>query len=181
MLGAGSTELLMAAAQQYGKKGNKILAADLTYMSLLHRACEDYGAGLVAVPLTKNYDYDFDRMLDTVSSDINLIYLCNPNNPTGVKAKAADVRAFCEKASQKKPIFIDEAYLDYQDDPEAETMIGLVKEGKNVIVSRTFSKVHAMAGMRVGYCIASPENIKLLKLYGTDGNGMSRPGVVGCY
>ncbi len=179
MLGAGSTELLMAAAQHFGQKGHQILSADLTYMSLIRRACEDYGATLVTVPLTPQYDYDFDRMLEAVKADINLIYLCNPNNPTGVKAKTSQIKAFCEAASAKKPVFVDEAYLDYQEKPETETMIGLVKQGKNVMVARTFSKVHAMAGMRIGYCIAHPDNIKALKKYGTDGNGMSRPGVVG--
>ena len=180
MLGAGSTEILMAAAQNYGKKGNKILAADLTYMSLIRRACNDYGSELVTVPLSQDLDYDFDRMIDQVKDDINLVYICNPNNPTGrIAANTDDLKAFCSEASKKKPVFIDEAYIDYQTDAPAKSMISLVKEGKDVMVARTFSKVHAMAGLRIGYCIATPENIEKLMLYGTDGNGLSRPSAYG--
>jgi histidinol-phosphate aminotransferase len=179
MLGAGSTEILMAAAQYFGEKGNKILAADLTYMSLIRRACYDYGAELVTAPLSRDLDYDFNRMTDHVTDDINLVYICNPNNPTGRITNADDLKSFCSEASRKKPVFIDEAYIDYQKDAPSKSMISLVKEGKDVMVARTFSKVHAMAGLRIGYCIATPENIEKLKLYGTDGNGLSRPSAYG--
>lgn len=179
ILGAGSTELLMAAAQYYGKKGNKILGADLTYMSLIRRACNDYGAELVTAPLDRDLDYDFNRMMDQVRDDINLVYICNPNNPTGRLTDTALLKSFCTEASKKKPIFIDEAYIDYQKDAPAKSMISLVKEGKDVFVARTFSKVHAMAGLRIGYCIATPENIKKLELYATDGNGLARPSAYG--
>ena len=179
ILGAGSTEVLMAAAQHFGKPGSSLLAADLTYMSLIRRACDDYGAGLVTVPLTDDYDYDFDQMLDKISSDTQLIYICNPNNPTGRLTDATQLREFCRRASRIKPVFVDEAYIDYQEDAAAHSMIDLVREGYPVLVARTFSKVHAMAGMRVGYGVASPELITQLKKYGTDGNGMSRPAVLG--
>jgi histidinol-phosphate aminotransferase len=179
MLGAGSTEILMAAAQYFGEKGNKILAGDLTYMSLIRRACNDYGSELITAPLTRDLDYDFNRMIDYVKDDINLVYICNPNNPTGRITNASNLRNFCAEASKKKPVFIDEAYIDYQKDAPAKSMISLVKEGKDVMVARTFSKVHAMAGLRIGYCIATPENIEKFKLYGTDGNGLSRPSTYG--
>ncbi len=179
ILGAGSTEVLMAAAQHFGQAGSSILAADLTYMSLINRACQDYAANLVTVPLTEDYDYDFDQMLDKITADTSLIYVCNPNNPTGRITNSDQLREFCRRASQRKPVFIDEAYIDYQEDAAAHSMIDLVREGYPVIVARTFSKVHAMAGMRVGYGVAPPELITQLKKYGTDGNGMSRPAVLG--
>ena len=178
LLGAGSSEILMSGALLYGGKGSKILAANLTYMSLIRKACNDYGAELMTVPLTPDMDYDFDRMADAVTDDISLVYICNPNNPTG-KLTKADLKGFCAKASEKKPIFVDEAYIDYQEDPAKESMISLVKEGKNVIVARTFSKVHAMAGLRIGYAIATPENIEKLKFYSTDGNTTARPSIMG--
>lgn len=179
ILGAGSTEILMAAAQHFGQAGSSILAADLTYMSLIRRACTDNQASLVTVPLTEDYDYDFDQMLDNITADTSLIYICNPNNPTGRITDADQLREFCRRASQRKPIFIDEAYIDYQEDAAAHSMIDLVQEGYPVIIARTFSKVHAMAGMRVGYGVASPKLITQLQKYGTDGNGMSRPAVLG--
>ena len=179
LLGAGSTEILMAAAQYFGGKDNKILAADLTYMSLIRRACNDYGTELVTSPLSSELDYDFDPMLDRVKSDIDLVYICNPNNPTGRLTNTSELKSFCAEASKTKPIFVDEAYIDYQKDAYDKSLISLVKEGKDIMVARTFSKVHAMAGLRIGYCIATPENIKKLKLYATDGNGLSRPSAYG--
>ncbi|MGB3851121.1 MAG: histidinol-phosphate transaminase [Tunicatimonas sp.] len=179
ILGAGSTEVLMAAAQHFGTPGKSLLAADLTYMSLIRRACTDYQAGLVTVPLTEDYDYDFDQMLDKITADTSLIYICNPNNPTGRITDSDQLREFCRRASRRKPVFIDEAYIDYQEDAAAHSMIDLVQEGYPVIIARTFSKVHAMAGMRVGYGVAPPELITQLKKYGTDGNGMSRPAILG--
>lgn len=179
ILGAGSTEILMAAAQHFGQPDGSLLAADLTYMSLIRRACTDYGAALVTVPLTEDYDYDFDQMLDKITSDTRLIYICNPNNPTGRLTDATQLREFCRRASRLKPVFVDEAYIDYQEDAAAHSMMDLVREGYPVIVARTFSKVHAMAGMRVGYGVAPPELITQLKKYGTDGNGISRPAVLG--
>lgn len=179
IFGAGSTEVLMAAAQHFGQAGSSILAADLTYMSLINRACRDYGANLVTVPLTKDYDYDFDQMLDKITDDTSLLYICNPNNPTGRITDSDQLREFCRRASRRKPVFIDEAYIDYQEDAAAHSMIDLVQEGYPVIIARTFSKVHAMAGMRVGYGVAPPKLVSQLKKYGTDGNGMSRPAVLG--
>ena len=147
-------------------------------MSLIRKACNDYGSELMTVPLTPDMDYDFDRMANAVTDDISLVYICNPNNPTG-KLTKGDLKGFCAKASEKKPIFVDEAYIDYQEDPAKESMISLVKEGKNVIVARTFSKVHAMAGLRIGYAITTPENIEKLKIYSTDGNTTARPSIMG--
>src|SRR5690606_28678979 len=115
LLGAGSSEILMSGALLYGGKGSKILAADLTYMSLIRKACNDYGTELMTVPLTPDMDYDFDRMAEAVTDDISLVYICNPNNPTG-KLTKADLKGFCAKAAEKKPIFVDEAYIDYQED-----------------------------------------------------------------
>ena len=179
ILGAGSTEVLMAAAQHFSQPGRSLLTADLTYMSLIQRACTDYEAGLVTVPLTEDYDYDFDQILDKITPDTSLIYICNPNNPTGRITDAGQLREFCQRASKRTPVFVDEAYIDYQEDAAAHSMIDLAREGYPVIIARTFSKVHAMAGMRVGYGVAPPELITQLKKYGTDGNGMSRPAVLG--
>jgi len=90
------------------------------------------------------------------------LYVCNPNNPTGSLTPAADLKAFCSEVSGKVPIFVDEAYLEFLPDFDANTMVPLIKEGKDVIVSRTFSKIHGMAGLRIGYIVAKPERIEQL-------------------
>jgi histidinol-phosphate aminotransferase len=169
MLGAGSSELLLAGAINYSRNGGAILSADPTYMSLV-RSAVDCGAGWEKVPLTKDFAHDLDAMEKRVNDKISLVYIVNPNNPTGTITPADKLRSFCEVVSKRKPVFIDEAYIDYMDNPKKQTMVECVKKGQNVMVARTFSKVHAFAGLRVGYLIALPETIKELNKY-TNGAG----------
>lgn len=94
-----------------------------------------------------------------------MIYICNPNNPTATVLDPDKLRAFCEKVSVKVPIFVDEAYIDYLDDPKGYSMIDCVRKGSNLIVARTFSKLHGFAGLRVGYGIGQPNLIDKLDQY----------------
>ncbi|EON76098.1 histidinol-phosphate aminotransferase [Lunatimonas lonarensis] len=165
LLGAGSSELLHAAARVYGGKSTKVLSADPTYFSLV-RSAESLGAEWVKVPLTKELDHNLGAMEDKVSKDISLLYLVNPNNPTGKIMTGTEIRSFCDLVSDKVPVFVDEAYIDYMDDPAGSTTVECVRNGKNIIVAKTFSKVHAFAGLRVGYCIAQPDVIKALSAEG---------------
>ncbi len=170
MLGAGSTELLLAASVVYGQNGGRILSAEPTYMSLV-RTAQNVGAEWDTVPLTKDYKHDLNAMADAVSDKHSLVYICNPNNPTGTSVDPEELREFCKVVSKKKPIFIDEAYIDYTPDPVKYSMADLVAEGYNVIVTRTFSKLHAFAGLRIGYTLAQPDVItEMSKFSNGDGN-----------
>ncbi|MCC9135967.1 pyridoxal phosphate-dependent aminotransferase [Pontibacter silvestris] len=170
LLGAGSSELLLAAALNYSRKsGSFILSADPTYASLV-RAAVDVGSGWEKVPLTNDFAHDLNAMEKKVNDDISLVYIVNPNNPTATLTPTDKLRAFCETVSKRKPIFIDEAYIDYVENPKAQTMVDCVRKGQNVIIARTFSKVHGFAGLRVGYVIAQPDTIKELRKY-TNGAG----------
>jgi len=176
LLGAGSTELLMAASIVYGQNGGRILSADPTYMSLI-RSAQNVGAEWDTVPLTKDYKHDLNALADAVSEEHSMVYICNPNNPTGTSVDPDELRAFCKEVSKKKPIFIDEAYIDYTPDPEKYSMADLVAEGYNVIVTRTFSKLHAFAGLRIGYTLAQPDVIAEMSKY-TNGDGnISSPSI----
>ncbi|MFC4873317.1 pyridoxal phosphate-dependent aminotransferase [Negadavirga shengliensis] len=161
LIGAGSSELLNAGARVFGGKSGKILAADPTYTSLI-RSAEMMGSTWVKIPLDKSFDHDLDTMESKVKSDISLVYMCNPNNPTGKIIEGKEIISFCDTVSSKVPVFVDEAYWDYMDDPKGSTVTSCIKKGANVIVARTFSKVHAFAGLRVGYCIAQPDIIRQL-------------------
>src|SRR5690606_6242402 len=99
-------------------------------------------------------------MISAIDSDTKLVYVCNPNNPMGAITEAGSLKEFCKTASKKTPIFVDEAYLEFMDNPEDNTMAGLVSEGYDVMIARTFSKVHGMAGLRIGYLVATEERIK---------------------
>ncbi|WP_209331929.1 pyridoxal phosphate-dependent aminotransferase [Lunatimonas salinarum] len=173
LLGAGSSELLHATARVYGGKSSKVLSADPTYFSLV-RSAESLGADWVKVPLTKELDHNLGAMESKVTKDISLLYMVNPNNPTGKIMTGTEIRSFCDLVSDKVPVFVDEAYIDYMKDPAGSTTVECVRKGKNIIVAKTFSKVHAFAGLRVGYCIAQPDVIKALTAEGPR-NSLSGP------
>ncbi|WP_291788352.1 histidinol-phosphate transaminase [Cecembia sp.] len=156
VLVAGSTEGLKITGITYAGKGDEILSGLPTFLSMMEYA-KVWGADINWVPLDKNMDYDLEEIEKRISAKTKLIFLCNPNNPTGKLLPADKVMDFCETASEKTMVFSDEAYYDYIEDPNYPSMVELVKKGKNVIVSRTLSKVYGLAGIRLGYLVAKPE------------------------
>jgi histidinol-phosphate aminotransferase len=108
-------------------------------------------------------------MLGAINTDTQLVYVVNPNNPTGTLLKPASVKQFCQEAAKKTTVLVDEAYLDFIDPPDNESMIPLAISDPNVLVTRTFSKIHGMAGLRMGYVISHPSRIQQLeKTYFTE-------------
>ncbi|MBN7816370.1 pyridoxal phosphate-dependent aminotransferase [Algoriphagus pacificus] len=155
VLVAGSTEGLKISGLTFGS-GGEIITCAPTFLSMMTYA-ELWGTEINWVPLNKDLDFDLDEIEKRVSSKTKLVFLCNPNNPTGKLLPAQKVKDFCETVSKKAIVFSDEAYYDYITEPNYPSMVDLVKQGKNVIVSRTFSKVYGLAGIRLGYLIAKPE------------------------
>jgi len=168
LLGAGSTPLLRASAIHFSKEGGNIVTGDPSYEDLPSHATT-FNTKWVKVPLTADYKLDLDAMEKAVDANTKLVCICNPNNPTGTSLDPAKLKAFCERVSKKAPVFVDEAYIDYLPDPQAATVVDLVKAGHNVIVARTFSKLYGFAGLRIGYAITTPELLKQLELYNCDG------------
>jgi histidinol-phosphate aminotransferase len=164
MLSSGSSPLLQAAAIYFTLKPGAIISGDPTYEDLPHKA-ETLGSKWQKIPLTSDYKLDLAAMEKAIDGQTSLVYLCNPNNPTGTVVDAGPLKDFCERVSKKIPIFIDEAYIDYLDDPRGSSLMSCVRKGQNVIVARTFSKLHGFAGLRVGYIISQPEIIKKIKDY----------------
>lgn len=152
----GSTEGLQAAGLIYGLQGGEIIAADPTFQSLLTYA-EQFGAYVHRVPLNDTLHHDLDAMEQRITSKTRLIFICNPNNPSGTLLDAGKLKEFIYATDQRAVIFSDEAYYDYISIPDYPSMVELVKEGRNVIVSKTFSKVFGLAGLRIGYLIARPD------------------------
>lgn len=159
MLGPGSTDLLEKVAITRFQHGGNIVSADPSYMSVMNTA-QAMGGKWKPVPLAADYSHDLDAMNSAIDSETRLVYVCNPNNPTGSISNAESLKKFCLEASTKVPVFVDEAYLEFLENPESQTMVGLIAEGKDVIVARTFSKIHGMAGLRIGYIVATPERIE---------------------
>lgn len=175
LLDAGSSPLLLAAAMHYGQRG-AIITGDPSYADLTRKA-EKFKAPIVAVPLTADYKLDLDAMERRVDERTGLVYICNPNNPTGTVLDAAKLRDFTARVSKKVPIFIDEAYIDYLPDPRAASLMAAVKQGQNVLVARTFSKLYGFAGLRVGYVVGQPDTIKTLSQYAVGPMSISAPAV----
>ncbi|MDT3405520.1 pyridoxal phosphate-dependent aminotransferase [Mucilaginibacter terrae] len=166
LMDAGSSPLLHAAAMFYGKNGAEIITGDPSYNDLAGTAA-NLGSKVIKVPLTADYKLDLDAMEAKVTASTGLVYICNPNNPTATIVDTAKLKGFCERVSKKAVVFIDEAYIDYLPDPQAASMMSLVKAGQNVIVARTFSKLYGFAGLRCGYVVAQPDTIKNLSGYAT--------------
>lgn len=162
MLGPGSSDLLEKTAVTHFMEGGNIVSADPAYMSIIKTA-KAMQAEWKPVPLLKDWSHDLDGMEAAIDDKTQLVYICNPNNPTGTITPAKKLWDFCAKVSDKKPVFVDEAYLEFMQPEEQLSMVGLLKEDKNVIVCRTFSKVHGMAGIRVGYIMALPSTLEKIR------------------
>lgn len=164
LMASGSSPLLMAAALAYYKPGCNVVTGDPSYADLPSKA-QKIGAKWVKVPLTPEYKLDLDAMEKAVDDNTVLVYICNPNNPTGTVVDADKLRAFVDRVSKKVTVFVDEAYIDYLPDPQGKTLIPMVNSGTNIIVARTFSKLYGFAGLRLGYVVTQPDIIKKLGLY----------------
>lgn len=148
----GSSPILFGYADWITKNGNKLVTSMATYEGV-PRGAEFMGADVTYVPLDKDMNFDLDAIEAAVTDDTTAVYVCNPNNPTGKVVDAAKLTEFAKRVSQKAQVFIDEAYIEMSDAYPANVQSKLVSEGYNVVICRTFSKIHAMAGQRVGYAI----------------------------
>jgi histidinol-phosphate aminotransferase len=157
LLGDGSSEILKLCAETFtGKTRGTLVAADPTFEPVLQQAGLN-GAEVVKVPLTASFAHDLPKML--AAARRGLIYVCNPNNPTASITPKNELSEFIGKTPRETMILVDEAYFHYADSPDYESLIPLVRDHPNLIVSRTFSKVYGMAGLRCGYCIAQKETL----------------------
>ena len=163
LLGDGSSEILKLCAETFtGKNRGTLVAADPTFEPILQQAGIN-GAEVVKVPLTASFAHDLPKMLAAVKR--GLIYVCNPNNPTASITPKNELSEFIGKTPRETMILVDEAYFHYADSPDYESVIPLAKDHPNLIVSRTFSKVYGMAGLRCGYCVAQKETLEQLRAH----------------
>lgn len=152
----GSTEGLKITGLTFSSKGGEIISGQPTFLAMMNYA-KQWGATINWVPVGEDKGYDLDEIEKRITSKTKLIFLCNPNNPTGTLVPAKRLIDFCDVASKKTIVFSDEAYYDFIETPNYPSLVDAVKRGDNVIVSKTFSKVYGMAGLRVGYLIAKPD------------------------
>ena len=175
LMGPGSSDLLEKFAMVLFNEGGNVVSADPAYMSLI-RVAEACGGTWKPVPL-KDWGHNLPAMEAAIDSETKLIYICNPNNPTGTITDSTELLDFCARVSEKVPIFVDEAYLWFLDDGAKHSMVKLINEGKNIIVARTFSKIHGMAGLRIGYAVAQKDMVEKIQTITRGGMGISYPSV----
>jgi len=159
-VGTGSGEILSVSGLMASMNGGSIVCADPTYQNLL-RYAERAGAEIIRVPVNESLSPDLEAMRRAVRSDTDMVYLVNPNNPIPSVLNGDEMREFVIEMAKDRLVFVDEAYHEYVDDPDYQSMVGLIAEGyNNIIVSRTASKIHGLAGLRVGFGYAHPDLIE---------------------
>jgi histidinol-phosphate aminotransferase len=161
-LGCGSGDILRIAAETFLGPGKSLVMATPTFDAIAGYARAS-GAEIRAVPLNKRYSHDLDAMIAHTDASTGLIYICNPNNPTGGLTPKDDLESFLARVPKGVGVLIDEAYHDFV--PPASTYttwVGHAASDPRLLVTRTLSKVYGMAGLRVGYAVASTDLSKRL-------------------
>ncbi len=170
VLGNGSTEVLQMLVQAGGPDVT-VIVADPTFEDV-PRYAEHIGVRVEKVPLAKGYTHDLGRMREIAERVAGpaLVYVCNPNNPTGTITPSAEVDRWIESAPERVTFAVDEAYFEFADDPAYWSAQKWIETHPNVVVVRTFSKIYAMAGMRLGYAVAHPTGAERLQRYAAGNN-----------
>lgn len=154
LIGNGSDELLKLLAEAFICKDDQVIFAQPTFseyefVSLI------MGADCIKVPLI-NFTLDLEAILKAITAKTKIIFICNPNNPTGTILGAEAIRSFMEQVPDDIIVIFDEAYSEYVESPDFPDSLDYVRQGRNVIISRTFSKIYGLAALRVGYAITTP-------------------------
>jgi histidinol-phosphate aminotransferase len=165
VLGCGSSEILKIVDDAFLADHKLVVGVDPTYETV-YRYATNSKAKAITIPLTDKFDADMKGIIRATklnARDVGLVYICNPNNPTGRIVPKQEIQLLLDSIPQDIPVFVDEAYHHYVEDPNYEPSIKYVLEGRKVIVARTFSKIAGLAGMRLGYAVALPEIIDQLR------------------
>ena len=171
ILGAGSGEILKMVDEAFLPDHKRVVGVDPSYDSV-YRHVTNSKAEVIKVPLMKDYRMDIPGIIRAVKMnyrDVSFVYICNPNNPTGNVIPKHEIKMLLENIPTDVTVLIDEAYHHFVTNPDYATSVPYVLEGRNVIVTRTFSKIAALAGMRLGYGLGPKELIERLHPFNSGG------------
>ena len=160
-VGAGGTEIIHLIASAFLGPGDELITSYPSY-SQIEGEATSRGATVVQVPLKANYMVDLFHISEAITANTKMIYLVNPNNPTATIVNWVEMESFVNSLPQDIILVVDEAYHNYVESSDYRTCIPYIDEGRPVIVVRTFSKAHGLAGVRVGYAVASSSHIGLI-------------------
>jgi histidinol-phosphate aminotransferase len=162
VLGCGSTEILRCVDMAFLGPGKNIVAAQPTFESVLEYA-RITRAEPITIPLNSDHRHDLPKMAAACTSKTGVVYVCNPNNPTGTIVWRDELTSFIRAVPASTLILVDEAYFDFADDPRYSSAVEWIATNPNVVIARTFSKIYGMAGMRLGYAVGAKENIAQIR------------------
>jgi len=162
VLGCGSSEVLRLCDAAFLGAGRTVVAAEPTFEAVLHYA-KVTKAEPVIVPLTPDFRHDLPAMARACDARAGLVYVCNPNNPTGTIVTGEELLAFLAQVPAPTTVVVDEAYHHFVEAPAYRSAVEAIERFPNVVVARTFSKIYGMAGMRLGYAVASKANAEALR------------------
>lgn len=160
ILGNGSNEIIefLGHALLDGERQDEVIASEYAFV-VYRLIATSFGARMIEVP-SPGYQQDLEAMLEAITSKTRLIFIPNPNNPTGTLVSQRAIDTFMSRVPEKVIVVFDEAYFEFLNDPP--DTLRFVRERRNVIVLRTFSKIHGLAGLRIGYAVAQPAVIDVL-------------------
>ena len=161
MIGNGSNELLVILAQMVLNPGDEVLFAEPSFV-VYSLAAQLFEAVLKPIPL-KDFTHDLSAFANALTSKTRLVYICNPNNPTGTFVPLLAIEAFLKICPSNVLVVLDEAYYEYVEEKTYLGSLKLLNDYPNLVVLRTFSKVYGLAGLRVGYGIGHPELVKVFQ------------------
>ena len=169
LLAAGSGEILDVCCNTFLKDGKVLVGVDPSY-NVFYSQVTNFKSDIIKLPLLPDYRQDIPAMIRATRlnyRDVGLVYMCNPNNPTGRLVTKNEIKQLMDGIPEDVPVLIDEAYHHFVDDPSYATSVPYVIEGRQVIVARTFSKISALAGMRLGYALAPRVLIQKMRVNST--------------
>jgi len=173
LVGNGSCEVIASVIKAFCEKGDNIITADKTF-AVYEWVAEFSGFQARLIPL-RNYGYDPDAMLAAMDRRTKILFVCNPNNPTGTWWDRDTMERFLRQVDGRAIVVVDEAYREYVDDERFPDGMELMERHPNVVVFRTFSKMYALAGLRVGYVCGQREVVEYIRrthiVYSVNGVG----------
>jgi histidinol-phosphate aminotransferase len=160
IFGNGSNDILELAARTFLKVGDEVIFSQHAF-AVYSLVTQAVGATGVKVP-AYDFSHDLKKMLDAITSKTKMIFIANPNNPTGTLISKDELKAFLIKVPQQIIVVLDEAYDEYLDDKNKSVSFSWLHEFFNLIISRTFSKAYGLAGLRIGFGASNPEIIQFM-------------------
>jgi len=161
LVGNGANEVITFVIKAFCQKGDNIITADKTF-AVYEWVAEFSGFEARLVPL-RDFAFDAEGMLRRIDDRSKIIFLCNPNNPTGKYWNEKKLLDFLDQVAGRQIVVIDEAYFEFVEKEDYPNGIAMIPEHPNVVVFRTFSKMYALAGLRIGYLVGAPEVVDIIR------------------